>query len=201
MAILPDWKRNTLGARSIVDKYKLKKFAPIILLLFLVIMVVIWQVSRATNAGRNQDNRVQVSNAKATAQVNKEFLFPVKNSKGAEVTKMKYFVESAELRDEIIVKGQKATAVQGRLFLILTIKITNDYTKSLEINAKDYIRLSMNGKDGELLAADIHNDPVLVQPVSTKYTRIGFPINDTDKQLVLNVGELEGKKEKVELNF
>ena len=97
-------------------------------------------------------------------------------------------------------KGQRARAVQGRNFLILNLKLTNQYTQAIEIKTSDYVRLSVNNKN-EFLAPDIHNDPVAVQPISTKYTRIGFPINDSDKNLMLRIGEIKGKKETIKLSF
>jgi hypothetical protein len=145
--------------------------------------------------------RVSVAGAKATNQLNRDFLFPLKDAKGTTVTEMKFTLENAELRDEIIVKGKRAVAIEGRTFLILTFKITSDYTKSLEINTKNYFRLTKNGNETDLLAADIHNDPVIVQPTSTKYTRIGWPIDDSDQDLVMLVGEIEGEKTKVELGL
>jgi hypothetical protein len=59
----------------------------------------------------------------------------------------------------------------------------------------------VNGNTSELLAPDIHNDPVEVQAISTKPTRVGFPINDTDKKLTLFIGEINGQKDKVELGL
>ena len=93
-----------------------------------------------------------------------------------------------------------AKAVKGRTFLIFNLKITNPYSKSIEINSRDYLRVKLNGKS-EQLASEIHNDPVEIQANSTKYTRIGLPINDNDKNIVLLVGELLGKKETVNLNL
>lgn len=107
---------------------------------------------------------------------------------------------SAELQDEIVIKGQKANAVKGKEFLIINLKLTNNYSKTIQINTRDYIRLSVNKSD-EKLAADIHNDPVEVQAISTKYTRLGFPIDETDKNLTLYVGEINGKKESITLNL
>ncbi|OFW63868.1 MAG: hypothetical protein A2Z35_03420 [Actinobacteria bacterium RBG_19FT_COMBO_36_27] len=143
----------------------------------------------------------QMKGPLATQDINKEFSFPLKNTKGEEVTTFKYIVEKAELRDEIIVKGQKATAVKGRVFLIINLKINNDYIQTIVINTKDFIRLSVNGNENELLAPDIHNDPVEAQAISTKYTRLGFPINDSDESLVLWVGEINGDKQKIDLKF
>jgi hypothetical protein len=106
----------------------------------------------------------------------------------------------AELRDEIIVKGKQATAIKGRTFLIVNLKITNDFDKTITINTRDYVRLTVN-KNSEKLAPDIHNDPVEIQADSTKYTRVGFPIDDTDKDLTLTVGEINGPKQTIKLNL
>ncbi len=148
-------------------------------------------------AGEN----VAVSDAKASTDVGKEFTFPLKNSKGEELSSIKYKLEKADLRDEIIYKGKRATAVKGRDFLIINLKITNEYKQSIELKTRDYIRLSVNGNEEEWLAPDIHNDPVEIQAISTKYTRVGFPINESDTNLVLRVGEIDGEKEKIPLNF
>lgn len=136
----------------------------------------------------------------ATQILNKNFEFPLLDTSGKQVSKISYFVESANLQDAFIYQGKLAKAVKGRTFLIFNLKITNPYSKSIEINARDYIRVKLNGKS-EQLASEIHNDPVEIQANSTKYTRIGLPINDSDKNIVLVVGELAGRKETVNLNL
>lgn len=172
--------------------------------IFVVILLVILSFYLGGRFARSsityQDGRPAPAVAKAKQILNKELAVPLKDSDGKEVTKIKYVIETVELQDSIIVKGQRANAVKGRTFLLLNLKITNDYSQGVEINSKDYIRLSVNGKI-ELLAADIHNDPVKIQAISTKYTRIGFPINDSDKNLMLKVGEIKGQKETVKLNL
>jgi hypothetical protein len=190
---------------------KIKKFSknspyiPLIIVILIVVLVAYFAINKLTKsqtgtvAGTN-DQRIDIQKAKATEQVNREFLFPLKDANGKVVSKLKYTIQSAELRDEIIIKGQKATAVQGRTFLILNLKITNDYNKSVQINARDYIRLISNNSS-EKLAPDIHNDPVEVQAISTKLTRVGFPISDTDINLALQVGEIDGKKDLIKLNL
>ena len=136
----------------------------------------------------------------ATQTLNKKFEFPLLSQDGKEVSRISYFVESANLQDAFIYQGKLAKAVKGRTFLIFNLKITNPYEKTIQINAKDYLRVKVNGKN-EQLASEIHNDPVEIQADSTKYTRIGLPINDTDKNIVLLIGELNGKKETINLNL
>lgn len=155
--------------------------------------------STSTNA--SGDQKIQLPNAKASQTLNKEFTFPIKDDKGTQISTIKFIIENVEKRDEIVVKGQPASAVAGRTFLILNLKIVNEYNQSIQISTKDYIRLTVNDKFNEYLAPDIHNDPVEVQAISTKFTRVGFPINDTDNNLKLQVGEIRGEKTTVDLNL
>lgn len=168
-----------------------------VLIIFVIGLVMIR--SRSTSSGT--DGRVQVQMAIAATDINRDFEFPVTDEKGAELTRVKFSVADASLRDEFITKGKRALAVQGKHFLIFTLKLTNSYDKALEINAKNYVRLSVNGNMTELLAPDFHNDPVTVQPISTKTTRLGFTINDQDQQIVLLVGEVKGEKQEIPIAF
>lgn len=180
----------------------LKRFLPVTILAAAIVAVIATTAVVIVKAQRKSiDTRVNVQGAKARQDINAEFPISIKDSKGEVAAKIKMELQSAELRDEIIVAGKRATSIRGRTFLILNLKLTSDFPQPIEINVRNYFRLTTNGKEAELLAADIHNDPVLVQPMSTKYTRIGFPINDTDKQLVLWEGDVSGQKQKVELNL
>ncbi|MBI3443340.1 hypothetical protein HY008_01590 [Candidatus Woesebacteria bacterium] len=183
------------------DHFSQRKYLRYLLFIGVSIIVII-VLSNIFKSSRDElDNRVQIEGAKEVESLNREFNFPLKDNKGTEVSKIKIFIERAELRDQIIVKGQKATAVRGRIFLILTLKVTNEYSKPVEIETRDYIRLSVNGNENEWLVPDIHNDPVEVRGASTKITRVGFPINDTDRNLLLQVGEIGGYKQKIELSL
>lgn len=153
-----------------------------------------------TNIAGSTNGKPAPSVAKKTEVINKEIEFPIRDGKGNEVSKLKYRIESAQLYDSIIVKGQRARAVQGRTFLILNLKLANQHTQSIEIKTSDYVRLSVSNKS-ELLAPDIHNDPVAVQPISTKYTKIGFAINEIDNNLKILIGEITGKKEEINIKF
>lgn len=169
-------------------------------ILFGVYAVVNMFNTSGTTVIGDEDQRVNIQKPRAQQIINKEFQFPLKDQTGKEVSQLKMHLENAELRNEIIVKGKRATAVTGRTFLIVTLKITNDFDRPVTINARDYFRLTINNST-ERLAPDIHNDPVEVQAISTKYTRVGFPINDTDKNLMLQVGEISGRKETIKLNL
>lgn len=173
-------------------------FAAIGVILFVGI---IWffQNTNSSTSATDSNERPLAPIALKTQEINKEFKFPIKNEDGKELSKMTYEIQKATIQDEILVKGQRARAVEGRVFLILDIKITNSYDQGLQINSKDYVRLIINGNKEELIAADIHNDPVEVQAISTKTTRIGFPINESDKNLEIQVGEINGKKETIKI--
>ncbi|SRR5258708_7400938 len=176
--------------------------------LLITLGLIIILLDLAFNLGRASISRtaLQVNNqqlppvAKATENLNKDFMFSVKNDKGEEITKLTYTLQSADLQNDIIIKGQRASAVKGKTFLIIDIKITNPSKQTLQINSRDYIRLSVNNSK-DILAPEIHNDPVQVQAISTKYTRLGFAIDDKPQKLVLHVGEISGTKSSISLKL
>ena len=190
--------------RGVSFKNFQNKNNPRFFLFLIVIALLIFSFYLGKSLNQNsisyKDDRPLPAATKARQILNKEFEFPLKDGKGKEVSKIKYKIESAELQDSIIVKGQRARSVKGRTFLILNLKVSNNFTQGIEINSRDYVRLLVNSSK-ESMAADIHNDHVEVQAISTKFTRLGFPINDSDKNLMLRIGEIKGKKETVKLNF
>lgn len=195
-----------------INKYsetKRRKLNPQVLKITKILLIIVATVAAVTLlsrlvrgiGGTSSSNQASVAGAKATQDISRGFAFPIRNGDGEEVSTIVYHIEKAELLDEIIVKGQRATAIKGRIFLIITLKITNEYSQAIEIDTRDYLRLSVNENEEELLAPDIHNDPVEVQAISTKFSRLGFPINDSDKNLVLRVGEISEDKEKIVLDL
>lgn len=168
-----------------------------------LLIAALFAASKLFTRSSSQSTTIQsneVKPARASFETNKEFQFPITaNAKDSKSIKM--VVEKVELQDEIVVRGQKASAVSGRTFLIVNLKIVNDMDQELTMDTRDYIRLSVNQKDTELLAPDIHNDPVEIQAISTKYSRVGFPVNITDKDFVLIVGEIKGEKQRIEIPF
>jgi hypothetical protein len=177
-------------------------------LLVVIILVPLWLVGKVltktpqpTTAANQEVAQAEVLAAKASKDIAQVFSFPLRDDAGEELTTFSVELVSAEKRDEILVQGKKATAIAGRTFLILNLKITNNFDSGFSIDTKDYFRLAVNGNTSEWLAPDIHNDPVTVQAISTKLTRIGFPISDEDTQLILRVGEIGGGKQEVILDL
>ena len=196
--------KNGLGSKLPRDfsgfKRKLKIIIPVFSLVFILGIALFWAVKTITSSQTTQ-TRVTLRGATATTALNEELLLPIKDDKGKQLTKIKYFIKTAELRDEILVQGKRATTIGGRQFLILTVEITNDYEKAIQINARDFIRLSVNGDESKWVAPEIHNDPVDIRPGSTKTTRLGMTLSTSDSNLRLRIGEISGDKKVVEIKF
>src|SRR5882724_11157562 len=194
--------------RKIKRFFKNSPYLPFIIVILFITLVAFFAIKgillkpAQTTASNTRPTNQQVAIDKPIAQqtLEKQFTFPLKDQSGKVVSNLMYDIQSVELRNQIVVKGQKATAIQGRTFLIINLKITNNYDKTIQINARDYIRLIINGST-EKFAPDIHNDPVEVQAISTKYTRVGIAIDDATRNVVLQVGEITGKKSLIKLDL
>ena len=187
------------------DKKYLKIILPIIIgvVVIAALISLVRSLPDAKSKPADSSSQVTAPNALATINLDKNFTFPLKDDKGTVVGTFSYVIQSASIQKQIIVQGQRATAVNGREFVILNLKITNNLKKTIQLNTRDYIRLIVASNSSEQLAADIHNDPVEVQAISTKFTRIGIALDDADtrKTIHLKVGEIDGAKQNIDLNF
>lgn len=180
------------------------------LLAFLVVAVIvalfIWRSGSLPLFGvvnpTVNNQKVEIAPAKKTATLNREFTFPLKDAEGKEVAKVKYFIEKAELRDEVVTQGKRANAVRGRTFLVFNLEISNEHNQPIKINARDYIRVIIDSDDKKPKAPDtLHSDPVEVLAIASKQTRVGLAIDENFKGLKINVGEINGEKITIDLNF
>ncbi len=146
-----------------------------------------------------QDQRVDINKPLAVEELNKTFIYAVGNT-GEKDIKIKFIIESCELRDQIVVKGQPAVAIKGRVFFVCNLKLVNNSTTAVIMETRNYVRLVLDNSSDKL-SPDIHNDPVQIEPISSKLTRFGFAIDDTAKNLALQVGEINGKKETIDLHL
>lgn len=187
------------------DKKSLKIIVPVIL--GIIVIAAIVNVVRSLPNAKSSEQTVAPAttspNALATVNLEKKFDFPLRDEKGKEVGSFEYVIQSATLQKQIIVQGQRASAVNDRIFLILNLKLTNSLKQTIQLNTRDYLRVIVQSNKNEQLAPDIHNDPVEVQAISTKYTRVGIAIDEEDarKLVQLRVGEIDGDKQNIDLNF
>lgn len=182
---------------------KVVKFLVVAVVVIVPVFLLLKYLTTARGSSQGAENGVVMGSNSAilaTSPINVEIPIPIPDSKGTTIGELRMTVEAAEKRDEIIVKGKKAYALEGRDFLIVGLKIVNPMDKGIQINTRDFFRLNVNGS-GEWLAPDIHNDPVEVQAISTKATRIGFPVNEGDSNLILQIGLIDGAKQQVPLSF
>jgi len=178
-----------------------KKYKKILVVITILVIGIILGIKLFSGGNSAQPTPASQSDSIiSTANLNTDFSFPLKDSKGNEISNVNINASNAELKSEVIIKGSRSAAQNGKAFLIIDLKITNDYNKSIDVNTRNYFRLSLEGKD-VWLAADIHNDPVKVQAISTKLTRIGFIVDKDTKKYILRIGEIDGDKQEIEINF
>lgn len=158
-------------------------------------------VRAAAAAGKKSNSaaaKPQPPNIIARTDIGKNFIFKFGSAPQKEIA---YTLESASLEDEIIVNGQRVRPVAGKTFLVVSLKIKNDTTQGIQMSTRDYIRLKTPGTENEWSAPDIHSDPVEIQAISTKYTRLGFPVPESERQFVVRVGEINGEKTELPISF
>jgi len=192
-------KDRTSFIRGSLINRKLTRYLVIIVVIIIVGLLVRNFFASVDNSSNKSENRPTLKGFIASKELQRDFPINLKDKEGEKIEGVKMRVENVELRDEIIVQGQKATSVSGRSFLVVNIKLVNELKQAVEVNTKDYLRLGVS--EQEWLAPDIHNDPVLIQAISTKPTRVAFPVDSNLRRFTLQVGEITGDKEKVEIDF
>lgn len=132
--------------------------------------------------------------------LNKKFNFPVRAANGGVLGEIKYEVLEYEFTNQVVVNNYyKALVGNDKVILAVRIELTNDLNGGLKVLSGDYIRLTKNN-EVKLIAPDIDSDPVEIRPRSTKETNIGFTLDKSDANLELQIGELSGEKELIEIS-
>lgn len=193
--------RISLLRTKIRSLFAVKKIGTLFLILIVAGAVFISLRTVLRRAASTPQVAGQISTVPVSAtQINRDFSFVVYDKNKKLTDSVKYTITDAQLTKEIIIKGQKASAVSGRAFLIINLKLVNDFNDSLFLNTRNYMRIQPKGS-ADKLAPEIHNDTVEVQPLSTKLTRIGLPVDENTKEFTLFVGELDGEKEAIAIKF
>jgi hypothetical protein len=168
-----------------------------------IVLILIFLFARVVVSARNRvskvDNGVVTQESKLTAfvEINKSFEFKAIDASKKEVP-ITFTIVSAERKDSIKVKGEDRKPVAGKDYLLLRIEMQNGKTQRVAIATSDRIRLDENGK---LFAPDYHNGNVVIDPISTKKDIIAFAVDAKQKTFTFQIGELDGEKQKVEVNF
>ena len=173
------------------------RYFKIILAVLVVVVLGGVLVSKRTKSSQVSSNNTLADESLQTLPLNHSFEIPLGTDSDKHIT---FKLVDAQIKDAIILKGQRATSVDGKQFLVVNIKLTNNHEQRIKIDTRDYVRLSVNGTEDKL-APQIHNDPVEVQPISDQYTRLGFSIFKTDTDLKLIVGPVSGEKIEIPLSF
>ena len=131
--------------------------------------------------------------------LDKTYTFPVTDSQGNKLSDIEYKLINYELTNQVMINNfYKAIVADDKEILVFNVELTNDEDRAVTIMTGDYLRLTKNGEE-KLIAPDIDSDPVEVRPRSTKNTKLGFTLFKTDKDINVEVGELGGDKETIEI--
>ena len=130
--------------------------------------------------------------------LNKSYTFSLQGAGGVDQSNFQFNVKSYEFTNNVVVNNfYHAIVDESKKILAVNIEINNDTDKAFKIIARDYVRLSVD--QGNWTAPDIHSDPVELRPRSSKSTIIGFPLNKMDNVLRIQIGEIDGEKEIIDI--
>jgi len=192
---------NSINKRDLKNKRK----GIIIGILVLVIVGGIILKTKSNTSNKNVmssvANQEDSTENKSLAEVdlNVGYSFVAKDAQGNSAKEVNFVITKAEKNKEVLIQGKPANAKGDKAFLVLHIEIDNPETKKLYLTPVDLLRLI--GEDEKKFAPDIHSEVVEIQPISTKITRVGFVILADQQSFLLQIGELNGDKQNLEINF
>lgn len=199
----------SLNPNPLSEKKKRGKLGKIIrsVIFIIIVLVVLFvalrgltlQAKKKQVAGEaSQQNNQPLSQI---VSLNKDFVFPALDDSAKKKGTINLKVTDVEKTDKVIVQDKTYTSQNNKVFLIVNLELKNESPKRLNIFPGDLIRLIVDDQEEKKLAPDLHNNYVLVAPISTKIDRVGFVVDNNFKNLKLQVGELEEKKEIIEIKF
>ena len=169
----------------------------------LIVGIIVAIVAFSIISSNLRNKSARGSNAKiVTTQVNKSFDFVGLNNAGkAQAQIIKLTVTGVDKTNQVQVKEQIFEAKNQKLFMIVNLELKNDATVALNLIPGDLIRMSIDGDGENKFAPDLHNNLVPIAPISTRIDRVGFVIPQEANKFTLFIGELEGAKEEVQVQF
>lgn len=182
--------------------FSLREKKGLLLIIGIVVVILILGVSIFSGSDKT-GSKVSVSSdssakVKATVSIGKTFEFKAINAT-KETKPVKFTVTAAERKDEIKVKDEPRSAPAGKDYLLVRIEIENELTERLAISTTDRIRLI--GANGKPFASDYNNGTVVIDPLSVRRDILAFLVDEKTKKFTFSVGELDGEKQRIEINF
>ena len=163
-----------------------------------VILAVIFVLNLPLKKSKGSTNGAKT----VSATIDRSFDFASLDNQGkATKNKVKFKITNIEKTNQVLVKDQVFTAKNNKLFLIINLELRNDATSPVNLMPGDLVRLSVGSDKDTRFAPDLHNNLVPISAISTKTDRVGFVIPDNAKSFILYIGEIEGEKQEVNLNF
>ena len=173
----------------------------VIIVIFLIVILINMGITKSNaQSGNTAAQKTQVVQPVSDQTINRDFQFSVKDKTGKVLTLFDYKILDAQFINEVVINGQKYNPIPGKTFLVINLQITNNFTQTITIAPRDYVRIMMNNSK-EKLAPDIYNDPVDVQAISTKPSKLALAVSTTDKDIQMQVGEITGTKTLIPLTL
>ena len=138
--------------------------------------------------------------AEKQVSIGSRFEVPIRKEDGTETPdKLIMNLTTAESSKRILIQGKPATSRDGKTFILINFEVENSTSNQLTVRPVDFIRLTDN--ENRTFAPDVHNNDVAVEPISIKKTRVGFVVDENQKEFKFLVGEINGPKKEVVVKF
>ena len=138
--------------------------------------------------------------AEKQVAIGSRFEVPIRKEDGTETPdKLIINLTTAEASKRILIQGKPATSRDTKTFILINFEVENSTSNQLTVRPVDFIRLT--DSEGRTFAPDVHNNDVVVEPISIKKTRVGFVVDENQKEFKFLVGEINGEKKEVIVRF
>ncbi|KKP85282.1 MAG: hypothetical protein UR87_C0056G0007 [candidate division CPR3 bacterium GW2011_GWE2_35_7] len=141
----------------------------------------------------------QSSKISRKIDIYKTYTYNLKTKEGNDAGQLVLNVTNAEKTDIVMVKGEAIKAPTGKIFLAINIEWDNKSSQSLNVDTINYFRYL--SPEDKLYAPAFYNENVSVSPISVRNDKLAFVVLENQKDIKIQIGELRGTKEIVELKF
>jgi len=135
-----------------------------------------------------------------TVTLDRKWDFVASDRTGAPLeTKITFSLMSSQKTNQIYVKNKPVRTTPENAFLVLSLELRNDTDKRVYFYSSDLVRLLT--PDGKKFEADFKNPRLEIAPFSTKKDKLAFLVSASQNNFQIQVGEITGEKETININF